>query len=456
MDVKSPSTPAPRKVFTVSQLNRAARQLLETHFALLWVEGEISNFVRPSSGHWYFTLKDGSAQVKCAMFANRNSRVRKLPQNGQKVVLRARVSLYEGRGDYQLIAEHLEEAGAGDLQQAFEALKSQLQQEGLFDSAIKQSLPTLPQHIGVITSPTGAAIRDILTVLKRRFPSIPVTVIPVPVQGTDAAPAIAHAIELANATALFDVLIVGRGGGSLEDLWPFNEERVARAIYASAVPIVSAVGHETDVTIADFVADVRAPTPSAAAELISPDRQEWLNVLRGYEQTLNRQITQHIHKLSTRLQHLRSRVRHPGHQLRQQAQTVDQFEVRLLRAIKAVLTTKQSQCAQVSSALKNYQPKSQIKAANQQLGYLNTRLKQAARRLVKQKQQQLGQVSQRLNTVSPLNTLDRGYAILMDDKQNVIQHVEDAVIGDTLSARVSDGEVLATITGKRPLAAKKV
>src|SRR5690606_31569338 len=248
----------------VSQLNRRAKQLLETHLPLLWVEGELSNVSQPSSGHWYFTLKDDQAQVRCAMFRNRNMLVRFKPQQGQQVLLRARVSLYEGRGDYQLIAEHMEEAGAGALQRAYEELKQKLAAEGLFSDDLKQPLPSLPRHIGVITSPTGAAIRDILHVLARRFPAIPVTVLPVAVQGKEAAPQIVKAIQLANRADLFDVLILARGGGSLEDLWPFNEEVVARAIHASKLPIVSAVGHEVDFTIADFVADLRAPTPSVA------------------------------------------------------------------------------------------------------------------------------------------------------------------------------------------------
>src|SRR5690606_35272474 len=272
-----------REILSVSQLNRRAKQLLETHLPLLWVEGELSNVSQPSSGHWYFTLKDDQAQVRCAMFRNRNMLVRFKPQQGQQVLVRARVSLYEGRGDYQLIAEHMEEAGTGALQRAFEALKAKLGAEGLFDEARKRPIPTLPRHIGVITSPTGAAIRDVLTVLERRFPSIPVTVIPVAVQGKESAPQIVRALELANRCGLFDVLLLTRGGGSLEDLWSFNEEAVARAVAASQLPVVCAVGHEVDFSIADFVADLRAPTPSAAAELMTPDGEDWLETFIGYE-----------------------------------------------------------------------------------------------------------------------------------------------------------------------------
>ena len=267
-----------RQILSVSQLNRQTRQLLETHLPLIWVEGELSNFACPASGHWYFSLKDEQAQVRCAMFRNRNSRVRLpsggRPGNGLQVLVRCRVSLYEGRGEFQLIVEHMEEAGLGALQRRFEQLKNKLDSEGLFTTEHKQPLPALPRRIGVITSPTGAAIQDILQVLQRRFAAIPVTIYPTAVQGQEAIAGLTHAIEQANDHGSCDVLIVGRGGGSMEDLWAFNEESVARAIFASDIPIISAVGHEVDFTIADFVADQRAPTPSAAAELLSPDSRD--------------------------------------------------------------------------------------------------------------------------------------------------------------------------------------
>ena len=262
---------ASENVLSVTELNRRARQLLEVHLSTVWVRGEISNLSMPSSGHWYFTLKDDKAQIRCAMFRGNNALLRFKPEHGMQVIARGRVSLYEGRGDYQLIAENLQVDGAGDLQIAFEQLKAKLEAECLFDEDFKQELPTLPKHVGVITSPTGAAIRDILSVFRRRFPAIKISIFPVPVQGVAAAPAIVRALQLANTQHDIDALILARGGGSLEDLWAFNEEIVARAVFASEIPVVSAVGHETDFTICDFVADVRAPTPSAAAELLSPD-----------------------------------------------------------------------------------------------------------------------------------------------------------------------------------------
>src|SRR5262245_43050897 len=265
-----------REVYTISRLNREGRTLLEKGFPPLWVEGEMSNLSRPGSGHLYFSLKDADAQVRCAMFRLQASRVRFPLRDGLKVIARARVTLYEPRGEFQLQVEQLEEAGEGALRRAFEALKARLAEEGVFDPSLKRPLPTLPRRIGVLTSPAGAALRDVLHVLERRFPAIPVCIYPIPVQGAEAAPRIAHMLRVAARRAECDVLILTRGGGSLEDLWPFNEEIVARALRACAIPVVSAVGHEIDVTIADFAADLRAPTPSAAAELVVPDAQAWL------------------------------------------------------------------------------------------------------------------------------------------------------------------------------------
>lgn len=273
-------TPPPnRDVLSVSQLNRRAKMLLETQLPLLWIEGEISNLSQPSSGHWYFTLKDSAAQIRCAMFKGRNSRVRFAAQHGQQVLVRAKVSLYEGRGDYQLIVEHMEEAGIGALQRAFDELKYKLEQEGLFLEEHKKPLPTQPKRVALITSPTGAAVQDMVSVFARRYPLIDLVILPVAVQGVEAPAQIARAINMACRMRNIEAIIVGRGGGSLEDLWAFNEEVVARAIFASKIPLVSAVGHETDFTIADFVADSRAPTPSAAAELLSPDREEILSLI---------------------------------------------------------------------------------------------------------------------------------------------------------------------------------
>ena len=278
---KMNNTPQGPAVFTVSQLNRQSKELLETYLHRVQVSGEISNLARPHSGHWYFTLKDQRAQVRCAMFKSRSQYVQFAPKEGDQVLIHASVSLYEARGDYQLIVDKMESAGEGALKMAFEALKARLHQQGYFNPEYKKPLPSHPRHLGIVTSPTGAAVKDIIAVLKRRFPALPISIYPTQVQGEVAAGQIVQAIERANRDALCDVLIVGRGGGSLEDLWPFNEERVAHAIFNSAIPIISAVGHEVDTSISDFVADLRAATPSAAAELVSPDRFEWLGALRA-------------------------------------------------------------------------------------------------------------------------------------------------------------------------------
>lgn len=430
-----------RDVLSVSQLNRKAKQLLETHLPLLWVEGELSNVSQPSSGHWYFTLKDEQAQVRCAMFRNRNMLVRFAPRQGQQVLIRARVSLYEGRGDYQLIVEHMEEAGFGALQRAFEALKLKLANEGLFDDAYKQPLPSLPKHIAVITSPTGAAIRDVLSVLNRRFPAIPVTVIPVAVQGKEAAPQIVRAIDLANRAGLFDVVILARGGGSLEDLWPFNEESVARAIHASELPIVSAVGHEVDFTIADFVADLRAPTPSAAAELLVPDAEDWLETFAGYEILLQETIERKLQSLKQRLEWLRTRLRHPGERLQQQAQRLDGLELRLVRAVDHQLLRCHTRLNTLVLRQKPLQPRLRINQLNQQVSQHHATLVKNMQRHLRAQQQRLTEAARLLQTVSPLNTLQRGYAIATDSHHKVITNSSQVAPGDSINARLAEGEL---------------
>lgn len=436
-----------RDVLSVSQLNRKAKMLLETHLPLLWVEGEISNYARPSSGHWYFTLKDAKAQVRCAMFRNTNSRVRFVPSQGQQVLIRARVSLYEGRGEYQLIAEHMEEAGFGALQRAFEELKARLGNEGLFDQAHKKTLPRLPRHIGVITSPTGAAIRDILTVLERRFPGIPVTVLPVAVQGAEAAPQIVRALANANHCGLFDALIVGRGGGSLEDLWPFNEEIVARAIFESQLPVVSAVGHEVDFTIADFVADMRAPTPSAAAELVSPDGEDWLQTFAGYEVMLEEAMLRRLQQGLQKVEWLRSRLRHPGERLQAQAQHLDNLEMRLRNAVQLRLQHSKSQFQHLAARQERFHPQDKLQQLRVKLEHLRQQLMERTQHQLSLNKQRLGNAVQLLDAVSPLNTLQRGYSIVSDAEGNILRKADEKLIGNKVTAKLSEGELLCTVDG---------
>jgi exodeoxyribonuclease VII large subunit len=435
-----------RDIISVSQLNRRAKQLLETHLPLLWVEGELSNVSVPSSGHWYFTLKDSDAQVRCAMFRNRNMMVRFKPQQGQHVLVRARVSLYEGRGDYQIIAEHMEEAGAGALQRAFDELKAKLAREGLFELEHKKPLPLIPQHIAVITSPTGAAIRDILNVLERRFPAIPVTVIPVAVQGKEAAPQIVKAIALANRAELFDVVIVGRGGGSLEDLWPFNEEIVARAIFASELPVVSAVGHEGDFTIADFVADLRAPTPSAAAELITPDGEDWLDKFIGFEVLLEEALQRKLNHWQQKIQWLRSRLRHPKDKLEQQSQRCDTLEMRLKNAIQKALTHSQNKLNTLVLRQKAQHPQTRLIQLTHRFQLARQQLIKAQSSIFIQKHQRFNEAVRMLNTLSPLTTLERGFALVTPASENTpITSTEQIKPGDRVNTRLAKGQFTAVV-----------
>ena len=434
-----------RQILSVSQLNRSAKDLLETYLPLLWVEGEISNLATPSSGHWYFTLKDSQAQVRCAMFKNRNSSVRFRPEAGQKVLLRAKVSIYEGRGDYQLIGEHMEPAGFGDLQQQFEALKTKLQNQGWFDTAHKKPLPPWPKQLGIITSATGAAVHDILHVLKRRFPALGITILPVAVQGTEAAPQICAALQLANTQRLCDVIILGRGGGSIEDLWAFNEEAVAQAIYQSVIPVISAVGHEVDFTIADFVADVRAPTPSAAAEMVSPNHIDVLQRLQQLEQKLARQTQQSLRWAKQHIQSLRMRLQHPGQTLTRQMQYVDQLELRLQRAVKLQLQQAQLQLNQQQQRLHQTSPQKQLHQRQQALNTQLQRLRSAAKNGLKLHTQRYENVVALLHSVSPLNTLKRGYSITHSENGRILRNATQVLKGEQLKTKLQHGVIYSRV-----------
>lgn len=385
----------PQEIYTVSQLNAEARELMEDNFHNVWLIGEISNLARPSSGHFYFSLKDNNAQVRCALFRNSQRGLTFKPENGQQVLVQAQVSIYEARGDFQIIISQMQLSGEGALQIAFEKLKQKLSNEGLFDEDKKLEIPEIPTCVGVITSATGAAVRDICRVLHRRFPALPIIIYPSAVQGDQAAGQLVNAIKKANQRNECDVLILARGGGSLEDLWPFNEEIVARAIFESNIPIVTGVGHEVDFTIADFVADQRCATPSAAAEWISPDVSEWQETLKSYAYTFVQIIKSQLKHLTLELQHLSKRLQHPGQRLQQQAQTLDQLEQRLALSIHHILH---------------------------------------------QRQEKLTSLSRNLDTVSPLNTLKRGYTILKKGT-HIITSTQQVTSGDHLKARLTDGEI---------------
>ncbi len=445
------STPAAhaRQVFHVSELVRDVKTLLERSFPLVWVQGEISNLARPSSGHWYFSLKDEAGQVRCAMFRTRNMHLDFAPQNGMQVVIRARVSLYEQRGEFQLIAEHMEEAGDGALQRAFELLKQRLSAEGLFDAERKKPLPGFPRRIGVITSPSGAAIRDILSVHQRRFPGIPVLLYPVPVQGQGAGEKIARAIQQASQRKDCDVLILARGGGSLEDLWSFNEEVVARAVAACQIPLVCGVGHEIDFTIADFVADRRAPTPSAAAELVTPNRDDFLQAVAVAENRLLRQVNTSLARKKETLRWLEKRIQHPSRRLQNLAQRLDDQEQRLNHARRVHFRHLHSRLAQLEARLGRHTPLHTLRELTSRQATLKQRLLAAQVRVVESRHYSLITLTRALDAVSPLATLNRGYAIVCRTDGSVVRAAREVEVGDRVEARLGKGKLLCTVEEKK-------
>jgi exodeoxyribonuclease VII large subunit len=476
---------AVKEVYPVSRIVREARMLLEGSFPLIWVEGEISNLAMPGSGHIYFTLKDEVAQVRCAMFRNRNRQLRFTPENGMQVLLRVRVTLYEGRGEFQLVVEHMEEAGSGALQRAYEALKQRLGQEGLFDEAHKKPLPAMPATIGIISSPDGAAVHDILSVLKRRFPAVDVILYPVAVQGETSARQLVEAVKLADSRKDCDLLIISRGGGSLEDLWSFNDEQLARAIYDCELPVISAVGHEVDFTIADFVADVRAPTPSAAAEMAVPDAKQLLATVNNLMQRLTARTQQWLSGEQRHLLHLQRRLPRPDLQIRQQTQSLNQFKRmldvawlrqqqnraqrvdylaarlkhpqaqidsqharlnNLLHRLQTAFRAQQKQAEQwvstLQSRLRRQMPLQQVAAQEQHVSGLKRQLDKLIQAQLTSAEAMLTQHMRTLAAVSPLNTLERGYSITrFADSEEVITRSEQVKPGDALRIKLHQGEI---------------
>lgn len=436
-----------RQILTPSSLNRAARELVESEFPLIWIEGELSNCARPASGHLYFTLKDAAAQVRCAMFKPKAVFLRFRPADGAHVLLRARASLYEGRGEFQLVVEHMEEAGEGALRRQLELLKARLQAEGLFDAAAKRALPALPRRIGVVTSPTGAAIRDVLSVLARRMPLTEVDVIAVPVQGADAPPRIVAALEAAYRSARHDVLLVTRGGGSLEDLFAFNDERLARAIAASPVPVVAAIGHEIDFTIADFVADVRAPTPSAAAELLVPHADELMRTLARHERALRLLYARGLRDRGQRvdLAYARLAAVRPDQRLRFLRTRAEQLLPRLARAGERALRPRAERLQRARDRLEGNRPDRRTELARQRLARLDGALAGLVRRRIELGHRRLAELRRALHAVSPLATLSRGYAIVRDAGGLIVRSRADVMPGAPITARLADGEIRATV-----------
>ena len=444
-------TPPPSDhIISVSELNRQARSLLEASLGRVWVEGELSNFKTYSSGHWYFTLKDENAQISCAMFSRSNRAIRFVPRDGMHLIISGKVSLYEARGNYQLIAEQMIDAGEGLLKQRFDALKAQLEKEGLFDPAHKKPLPVFPRHIGIITSPSGAAIRDILSTFARRFPALRVTLIPAAVQGAEAAPQLVAALKLAQQLDDLDALIIGRGGGSLEDLWPFNEESVAHALFACPIPTVSAVGHEIDFAITDFVADQRAATPTAAAELLSPDQfkltQQLLAGERQLQQLMLRKIQgyqQHLDLTGKRLIPPQARLQRIEERLNNLQNRLNQQQYSQLRLLKMRLTG-------LAAALQARHPAKQLGLINVNLQRLQQQLHQSMSRQLKNLHQRLAYRAAQLNTLSPLQTLARGFSIITTADGKLVRRYRQVQPKQLLHHRVADGTIQSEVIQAQP------
>jgi len=434
-------------IYSVSQLNQSVRLMLENQLGAVWLTGEISNFSQPVSGHWYLSLKDENAQVRCAMFRMKNLRVSFRPTNGMQVLVRANVSLYEPRGDYQLIIESMHLAGEGLLMQQFEALKLKLAAEGLFAQHLKKNLPHFSKAVGIITSKTGAALQDILHILQRRDPSLKIIIYPTAVQGKDAATDIAQMIELANQRQEVDVLIVGRGGGSLEDLWCFNEEMVARAIFHSHLPVISAVGHETDVTIADFVADVRAPTPSAAAELVSRNQTELLQQLQYRRQRLEIALDRLFAEKQQKLRHLSLRLhnQHPQAQLRIQQQLITQLSHRLQQSLHHRWQKKAENLTALSIRLYKNPLPLRLQQYEQQLAQLKVRLNSHMNLTLSLQQKQLAHLCGKLDSLSPLKVLARGYSITQNQQNFTIRSIKDVNVGEQIKTRLTDGNIISQV-----------
>ena len=432
-------------ILSVSEFVRNVKSVLEYNFPAVWVAGEISNLAMPRSGHWYFTLKDDQGQVRCAMFRQSNQRLNFRPDEGSQVLVKARVSLYEARGDFQLIVDSMEDAGVGALQRAYEELKNKLQTQGLFDQQHKKPLPEIPRCAGIITSATGAALHDILNVLKRRFPALPIIIYPAQVQGEQAPEQLIHALKQAQQHAECDVLIIGRGGGSIEDLWAFNNEALARAVYQCSIPIISSVGHEIDFTICDFVADVRAATPSAAAELISPDQIEWSNWLSGIENRLQQLINQQISSYQQQLQWQQKRLKHPGRALEEISQRIDDFSTRMEQSIRVQLQFRHEKLLTLGARLEQHSPAHLLIQKKEQLTYLHQRLQQSLQTDIEQRQHKLASLAREMDAYSPLTTLGRGYTLVKNEHNELIKSGSQLKVGQKLQLFFAQDQALVKV-----------
>ena len=438
-----------QEIISVSEINRRAKSILEENFPFVWIQGEVSNFFSAASGHWYFSLKDESSEIRCAMFANKSHRITFEPKDGDHLVLNGTLSIFEGRGQYQIIVEHIELAGEGALLKAFEELKKKLLTEGLFDDSLKKKLPSYPRSIAVVTSPDGAVIQDIINVLSRRSPFFNLTVVPTLVQGEKAAPLICEALNKASNLENIDLIILARGGGSIEDLWAFNNEEVARAIVNCPIPLVSAVGHETDFTISDFVADIRAPTPSIAAEIISQPYSELKETLEGYQSYLLKSVESQFDSQRTRITNLIKRIRHPGDKLREIGQRVDYLETALIQEMHQKVSFKKNQLNLSQLSLQQNSPQNKVKEAKVYLQNASKDLLKAFKLKVERKRKLLGELVATIEAVSPLSVLARGYSIISTEPEGKILSSSNQVkIGQTISAVLNKGSIKAEVKSK--------
>ena len=438
-----------QEIISVSEINRRAKSILEENFPFVWIQGEVSNFFSAASGHWYFSLKDESSEIRCAMFANKSHRITFEPKNGDHLVLNGTLSIFEGRGQYQIIVEHIELAGEGALLKAFEELKKKLLTEGLFDDSLKKKLPSYPRSIAVVTSPDGAVIQDIINVLSRRSPFFNLTVVPTLVQGEKAAPLICEALNKASNLENIDLIILARGGGSIEDLWAFNNEEVARTIVSCPIPLVSAVGHETDFTISDFVADIRAPTPSIAAEIISQPYSELKETLEGYQSYLLKSVESQFDSQRTRITNLIKRIRHPGDKLREIGQKVDYLETALIQEMHQKVSFKKNQLNLSQLSLQQNSPQNKVKEAKVYLQNASKDLLKAFNLKIERKRKLLGELVATIEAVSPLSVLARGYSIISTEPEGKILSSSNQVkIGQTISAVLNKGSIKAEVKSK--------
>lgn len=448
-----PVSETKRRIYTVSRLNQEVQSTLESGFGMLWLQGELSNFSKPASGHFYFSLKDSQAQIRCAMFKGRNRYVDFVPQSGDEVLVRGKLGLYAARGDFQLIVEHMEPAGSGKLQMQYEATKKKLSDAGWFDQERKQALPAMPQRIGIVTSATGAAVQDVLKVLARRCPQAQIIVYPTLVQGSTAAPKIVEAIERADQRNEVDVLLLVRGGGSIEDLWAFNEEIVAKAVYECSLPLVCGVGHEVDVTICDFVADLRAPTPSAAAEMATADGEIMVQRVQSARSALSRMLNAQLSTSRSTLNSLdeRLQMRHPRRLLQDRGQRVDELESRLHLTMQSLTRAQQLKVQNLFDRLHSHSPNQQLIKLTAALGNMELRMNSAIEKQLSASKNRWALAARALDTVSPLATLDRGFAVVKH-KNKVVTNAAKLAPGDQITTQVAQGLIHSKVDNIEPKA----